>query len=442
MMSLRKRLSRGLMSVLCLIFILHWFAADWIIRTAAEKQMANRLADDGYSLLETLEYKDDDQIAFNSFHISSVYNRRLSGHYYLVKINAQVHPSPSLLDFPLAVEAIGPDQSKLYHTTGPNQTPLLVLTLGAVRFGHRINISIAEDLSAIDHDITSIRAAYFCLTLLILFSAIGLLRWDVERSLQPLNAVGGELEQVASGARQRIESDVPEEIKPLVMEINHLLELVARRLQQSRTAMGNLAHALKSPMTLLLRAGEDPLLETHPELRQRLKVQTETIQQLIERELKRARIAGDPQAAPSFNPRREIVALKKTVRAIYSDKALDIQITAPDQMLHFDREDLMELLGNLLDNAAKWANGRIDVELTINAGSIGISVADDGPGCRREELTHLTQRGQRLDESVHGHGLGLGIVLDIVNTYKGSIDFARSRTLGGFLATINLPLHR
>lgn len=440
MTSLRKRLGRGLMAVLCVIFVLHWIAADWIIRTAAEKQMANRLADDGYSLLETLTYGDDDQITYNSFHISSVYNRRLSGHYYLVKVDAQAYPSPSLLDFPLAVEPVGPDQNRLYHLTGPNQTPLLVLGLGAVRFGHRINISIAEDLSAIDHDITSIRVAYFGLTLVILFSAIGLLRWDIQRSLHPLKAVGNELEQVANGTRQKIESDVPEEIKPLVIEINHLLELVVRRLQQSRTAMGNLAHALKSPMTLLLRTSEDPLFATRQDLREHLSTQAETIQHCIERELKRARIAGDQQAAQAFNPRREIIALKKTLRAIYADKPLDIQVTAPDQMLHFDREDLMEILGNLLDNACKWANERIDVELILAANLIVISIADDGPGCRSEDLAHLTQRGQRLDESVQGHGLGLGIVFDIVNTYKGSLTFSQSKTLGGFLAKVSLPL--
>ncbi len=440
-MSLRKRLGRGLTAVLCVMFVVHWIAADWIIRTAAEKQMANRLADDGYSLLETLTDNDDDQVTFNSFHISSVYNRRLSGHYYLVKVDSQAYPSPSLLDFPLAVEPIGPDQHRLYHLTGPNQTPLLVLSLGAVKFGHRINISIAEDLSAIDHDITSIRLAYFGLTLLILFSAIGLLRWDIRRSLQPLNAVGRELEQVASGARQKIESDVPDEIKPLVIEINHLLELVARRLQQSRTAMGNLAHALKSPMTLLLRTSDDLLFDSRPDLREQISTQAETIQHCIERELKRARIAGDQQAAPAFNPRREIIALKKILRAIYADKPLDIQVTAPDQMLHFDREDLMEILGNLLDNACKWANARIDVELTLATNSIEISVADDGPGCRAEDLAHLTQRGQRLDESVRGHGLGLGIVSDIINLYKGSLNFSQSKTLGGFLAKASLPLH-
>jgi len=441
MMSLQKRLGRGLMAVLCAIFVLHWFAADWVIRSAAEKQMANRLADDGYSLLETLAYSDDDRVSFDSFHISSVYNRRLSGHYYLVKVDAHAYPSPSLLDFPLAVEPVGPDQSKRYHLTGPRGSPLLVLTLGAVRFGHRINISVAEDLSAVDHDITSIRLTYFGLTMLILFSAIGLLRRDIRRSLQPLLAVGRELEQVAGGTRQKIATDVPEEIVPLVAEINHLLELIVRRLQQSRTALGNLAHALKSPITLLLRASEAPLLDAHPELRVQLNTQTEIIHRYIERELKRARIAGDQQAATAFNPRREMIALKKTLRAIYAGKPLDIQVTAPNHQVHFDREDMMEILGNLLDNACKWASKQVDVELSLQDGLV-IRVADDGPGCEREDLTHLTQRGQRLDEAVQGHGLGLGIVADIVDSYHGQLAFGRSKTLGGFLATVSLPLRR
>ncbi|WP_415880220.1 ATP-binding protein [Methylomonas sp. TEB] len=440
-MSLRKRLGRGLIAVLGAIFILHWLAADWIIRSAAEKQMANRLADDGYSLLESLDYSDGDQVTFNSFHISSVYNRRLSGHYYLVKVDAQGYSSPSLLDFPLAVEAVGPEQSMLYHAAGPEQTPLLVLTLGAVRFGHRINISVAEDLSAVDHDITAIRVAYLGLTLLILFSAIGLLRWDIQCALRPLVTVRAELEQVAGGGRQHIGSEVPAEVQPLVEEINHLLELVARRLQQSRTAMGNLAHALKSPMALLLRTGEDSHFDGRPDLRARLDEQSQAIRHCIERELKRARIAGDQQAAPAFNPHSEIIALKKTLRAIYADKPLDIQVTAPKQLLHFDREDMMEILGNLLDNACKWAKQRIDVELTL-ADALVIRVADDGPGCQSEDLAYLTQRGQRLDESVQGHGLGLGIVADIVTTYHGSVSFGRSKTLGGFLATVTLPLNR
>lgn len=340
MMSLRKRLGRGLTLVLCVIFVIHWIAADWVIRAVAEKQIANRLADDSYSLLDTLAGTEEDQVVFSAEHISTVYNRPFSGHYYLVKVDARVYPSPSLTNFPLPVQPIGPEQYKTYHLDGPDQRPLLIFGVGLVKFGHRINIHVAEDLSSVDHDITSIRIAYFGLTLLILSFAIGLLGWDVKRSLRSLVLVENEIEQVTSGRRQRIELDVPAEIRPMVNEINHLLQLLVRRLQRSRSAIGNLAHALKPPMAILFRIAEEPFFDAHPDLRQRLHAQTENIHRCIESELKRARIAGDRQAAAAFNPRQELIALKKTLRAVYPEKKLDIQITAPDELIYFDREDI------------------------------------------------------------------------------------------------------
>lgn len=439
MISLRKRLGRGLVLVLCIIFVIHWIAADWVIRAVAEKQMANRLADDGYSLLETLTSQDNDQVGFNGMHISTVYNRPLSGHYYLLKVDAQSFPSPSLSQFPLQVEPIGPEQSRIYHLNGPEQRPLLVLGIGLVKFGHRINISVAEDLSAVDHDITAIRVAYLGLTLMVLVFAIVLLSVDVKRSLRPVVLVGRQIEQVSSGQQQHIDLNVPSEIKPMVEEINHLLALVVRRLQQSRTAIGNLAHALKPPLAILFRIADDPLFNQNLLLRQELQAQTDSIHRFIERELKRARIAGDQQASTVFNPRQELISLKKTLRAMYADKALDIQITAPNELVHFDREDLMEMLGNLLDNACKWASKRIDVEIEF-AETLTIRVADDGLGCADEDLQILTQRGLRLDESVQGHGLGLSIILDIVNSYNGNLQIGRSKSLGGFLAIVTLPL--
>lgn len=428
--------------MLSVIFVLHWVAADWVIRSAAEKQMANRLLDDGYSLIETLTSSDQaDQVDFSGERVSSVYNRPLSGHYYVVKVDAQVFTSPSLAEYPLDVAPIGPNQTRLYHLSGPERRPLLVLGIGLVKYGHRINISFAEDLSSVDHDITAIRLSYFALTLLILVCAIALQSWDVRRSLRPLDTVGRELEQVATGHRQRIGMDVPVEIGPLVREINRLLELVVRRLQQSRTAIGNLAHALKSPMAVLFRVAEHPVFDEYPELRQQLKSQTDNIYRYIERELKRARIAGDRQAgATSFNPVAELTALSQLLRNIHAEKSLRIRVTAPESVVHFDREDMLEMLGNLLDNACKWARFEIRVEMAI-ADSLTIRVEDDGPGCAEADAALLIQRGLRLDESVHGHGLGLAIVADIVDSYHGELSIGRGPALGGFGVVIRLPLH-
>lgn len=226
----------------------------------------------------------------------------------------------------------------------------------------------------------------------------------------------------------------------MVTEINRLLELVVRRLQQSRTAIGNLAHALKPPMAMLFKVAEHPLFDEQPELRQQLQTQTDSIHHSIERELKRARIAGDQRTQLAFNPQDEIISLAQLLKNIYAEKQLLIKVSAPDLLIHFDREDLLEMLGNLLDNACKWAKHQVIVEINVSS-VLTISVADDGPGCSEADTEFLIQRGLRLDESIQGHGLGLAIVFDIVNSYQGDLHISRSQQLGGFLAQIRLPVN-
>ncbi|MCX7089499.1 MAG: sensor histidine kinase [Methylococcales bacterium] len=441
MISLRQRLSRGLGSILCIVFILHWLMADWVIRSVAEKQMATRLTEDGFSLMETLASDDNGQVSFNGFRISSVYNRAFSGHYYVVQVDGKPTSSPSLQNQPLTLTPIGPNQAMLYHLdNGPQHQPLLVLGQCVVKFGHKIVISVAEDLSAVDHDITAIRFAYFNLTLIILLCAIALQRYDVKRSLRPLSTVGRELEHITTGHQQQITVEVPTEIKPLVTEVNRLLALVVRRLQQSRTAIGNLAHALKPPLAMLFRIAEHPIFKEYPELRQQLQTQTDTMHRCIERELKRARIAGNSQASIAFNPSVELMSLSQLLKNIYAEKQIAINVIAPDVLVHFDREDMLGIIGNLLDNACKWANHHINVEISFS-NTLNISVEDDGPGCDALDAQNLTQRGLRLDESIQGHGLGLAIVLDIAEVYEGVLEIGRSKALGGFLATVRLPLN-
>ncbi len=363
----------------------------------------------------------------------------MSGHYFLVKVDALPYLSSSLVDHEFSTEPVGPEQSIIYHAEGPMHEPILVFGLGKVRFGHRINISVAEDLSAVDHDITSIRLSYLALTLLILFSAILLLGWDIKRSLHPLLNVRSELEDVSSGRSQSINVRVPDEIKPLAHEINRLLELLLRRLVQSRTAIGNLAHALKTPVSILFQIGDEPIFHEYPDLRQNIHRQIESIHHCIQRELKRARIAGERQVTAEFNPRVELTTLRKTMHVVYAQKQLNIRIHAPDKTFYVDREDMMEILGNLLDNACKWAKTQVLVEVE-SSNQLVMRVTDDGPGYSSGDPIILQQRGKRLDESVQGHGIGLSIVSDIIASYHGVLQINNSKSLGGVQATVFIPL--
>ncbi len=438
-MSLQRRLNKGLAIILCLVFAGHWLAADWVIRAVAEKQMLTRLTHDGDSILDTLKLDAAGELVFDSSHAGSVYAQAYSGHYYLLHINDKAVYSVSLQGQALPFSPMPKDTSLVSHFDyGPQQQPLLVLSRGFEKFGHPISITIAEDLTDIGHDILGIRIAYLVFSFLILIMAITLQTSDVRRALKPIQKARAELVEIANGNQQQITTNMPAEIQPLAREVNRLLLLVERRLKLSRTAIGNLAHALKTPLAMLFRLTEDPILMEHPALQKKFQQQNDMILHRIDRELKRARIAGNDQRGTAFNPNQECSALISLLQNIYSEKTLQVTLRVPGQVIHCDQEDMLELIGNLLDNAFKWARRQIELEM-ICSKVITIRVTDDGPGCSNEALLQIHKRGMRLDETVQGHGLGLAIVNDIAEFYNGSLSIERSQKWGGLAVTVKLP---
>jgi signal transduction histidine kinase len=211
------------------------------------------------------------------------------------------------------------------------------------------------------------------------------------------------------------------------------------RLERSRSALGNLAHALKTPLTVLVQLEDSETVRQQPQLRQQLTEQTGTIRQIIDRQLKRARLAGVSTPGLMFEPGREFEGLVTILKQIYGERGLEIELDIPpDKSFAGDREDMLELFGNLLDNACKWASSRVLVTVS-DAPGLEVSVEDDGPGCPPELREQLSQRGRRLDESTAGHGLGLAIVRDIVEYYQGTMEFGQSDKLGGFRVDVALP---
>jgi signal transduction histidine kinase len=435
--SLRRRLNRGLTLILLGVFALHWFAADWVIRAVAEKQMMTRLEHDSDSLLDTIKHSKGGETQFDQSRVPLVYDQAYSGHYFIIQIDRTIYRSISLQNQELSMFPPIPRQVIHYHSPGPQHQPLLMLGRGFEKNGHRITLTVGEDLTDIGKDILHIRLAYLGLTLTILIIAVLLQSADVKRALKPLREVQRELGNIAKGQQQQILTQVPIEIESLVKEVNRLIVLIERRLQQSRTAIGNLAHALKTPLAVLVRLTENPAMQEHAELNNLLQMQTQTMHDRIEQELKRARLSGFIQSGNSFNPSLELHALADLLRNIYSERDLTIEVQAPDQPIPFDREDLLELIGNLADNACKWAKNRVLITVEYNK-SLLITVADDGPGCPEQDLRKLTERGLRLDESVQGHGLGLAIVKDIAEFYGGRLELARSPELGGLLASVRI----
>jgi signal transduction histidine kinase len=255
------------------------------------------------------------------------------------------------------------------------------------------------------------------------------------RRLEPLRE---DVRALSSGCERSLNEDVPSEMSHLVREINHLLHLLSRRNQRSRNALGNLAHALKGPLNLLTRYIDKQLQEQQGELHQQAGQQLERIRVLIDRELKRARLTGGGAVYQPFAPHVDTPDLVDVLGRIYRDRHLDFLVEIDPQRMPFgDREDMLELLGNLLDNACKWATHTVVCQIS-GTDWFEVVVEDDGEGLQESDIVRITQRGRRLDENIEGHGLGLAIVHEVVQLYHGQIGFGRSLQYGGLRVSVKL----
>lgn len=243
------------------------------------------------------------------------------------------------------------------------------------------------------------------------------------------------------GQRSQLDQQVPLELEPLVAQINHLLSHTEDTLKRSRNALGNLGHALKTPLAVLVSLAGREELKQLPELRESLNGQLQQIEQRIARELGRARLAGEALPGAHFDCASELPELFSTLAMIHGNHLqLDWQ-AAPGLRLPWDREDLLELLGNLLDNACKWADSQVQLHVSRAGEVYQLSIEDDGPSIEAAQREEVLSRGSRLDEQVAGHGLGLGIVRDIVDAWGGQLQLGDSE-LGGLRVSVTLPAKR
>ncbi|PWV59058.1 ATP-binding protein [Plasticicumulans acidivorans] len=440
MTSLESRLSRGLILTLALLALLGFGLAHYSINRLTNEFIVGRLEHDLDALLADLELDASGHPQLASDSLKPVFEQPYSGHYFKISAPGGELRSRSLwdADFPLP-EPSGNGIASL-EVPGPDRQELLVIAR-RVRFGDEsVTVGVTEDLSAFH---TGLRTLTASLSGLALAAFGGLLLWQrllIRRGLAPLEWVRRDLQQLGEGRIERLPTEVPQELRPLVDEINRLGTLVAQRLQRSRNALGNLAHALKTPLAVLTQLERHPALSEHAHLRDELTRRTQEIDRLLRRELKRARIAGSATPGMRVDLEREIDALVAVLERIHAERRLSFGTRIAAQSAPIDRDDLLELLGNLMDNACQWAHSRVLVSAAEADGELVLTVEDDGPGVADEQLALLGQRGKRLDESRAGSGLGLAIAQDIVDSYAGRLQLGRSTTLGGFSAQIRLPL--
>ena len=398
--------------------------------------MQDNLQTQAESLLAAL-VKGPQGIELNSRHHDAVFLKPFSGHYFIVEFNQQRWRSRSLWDFELPkIEHMGFSEQL---RAGPEEQQLLIYQGQYRRYKTDIKVTVAHDYSPV---LLSFRQAQIIgggLGLLALLLTL-LLQWRlVRRALRPLEQTRVQIEQLQLGQRSLLEQDTPLELQPLVQQVNRLLVHTEDSLQRSRKGLGNLGHALKTPLAVLMSLLRREELQRQPELSALLKEQLEYIDQRISRELTRARLSGDALPGAYFNCAEELPGLFQLMNRVHGDVlTLNWHATA-GLRLPYERDDILEMLGNLLDNACKWADSCVELSIEQEGESYFVRVDDDGPGIAESQREQVQQRGSRLDEHSTGHGLGLGIVRDIVETLEGSVQLLDS-PLGGLRVKIRLPL--
>jgi signal transduction histidine kinase len=435
--SLRARLGIGLILGLVVTIGLLLAIAGFSMHGLIQHQIASRLAHDGDTLLGGLTVAEDGAPSLDARRIQAIYHRPFSGHYFLIEVGGQTIRSRSLWDETLPLPHGAEGEVSLRHITGPDGQPLLLWSTSFRKQGRLVRLAVAEDLTAMQAGGRRLWWQLLGWSAAMVVFVVLVQRVIVSRSLRPVDDVVADVARLERGEVSALREQVPREVLPLVKEINRLLQRQQQRLLRSREAVGNLAHAIKTPLTLLQQLTAEKIRDSDGATREQLETCIRNINELVDTSLRRARIAGDSLGTSRFDVNQDLPVLVDAVMRLHCDKTIAFEQRADGvDTLPLEQQDGMELLGNLLDNAWKWARARVRLAMEGGGADCTITIEDDGPGVEEAQLRQLTRRGVRHDESTAGHGIGLSIVGSLVEALGGSIAFSRSPELGGLQVTV------
>lgn len=319
----------------------------------------------------------------------------------------------------------------------------LLFDVGEDANPRRFSFLVAARLAEIERSITSFRTRLAIALAMAGFGLVAVTLFQVRFGLLPLRAIERGLAAIRSGDATRLDGELPAEIEPLQHELNALIQSNQDIIERARTQVGNLAHALKTPLAVITNeAGEDKGVFAS-KVAEQARLMHDQVNYYLERARMAAR-AGAIGRASQVEPILEPLA--RALERIYRDKDVRITLDCPAHArFQGEKQDLEEMLGNLADNACKWARRNVyltaaapTAEMRSAPGRLTIAVEDDGPGLSEAQLASIGKRGLRLDESKPGSGLGLSIVTELAQSYRGSLALTRSAH-GGVCATLDLP---
>jgi len=398
---------------------------------SVERAFKQRLATAVRSLAAALEVGPDGSVQLARPVGDPRFEQPLSGWYWQVADTGGVKlRSRSLWDAALPVlPAPEPGVVAYGRATGPQGEALLTAERD-LTFPERaqpVHVAVAASRADVDAELARFDRLLGASFLVLALGLAAAMAVQVRYGLKPLSRLAAELDALKRAEGRRLSTDYPTEIAPLAEAMNAVLDHDAQLVERARTHVGNLAHGLKTPLAVLraeLSSGApDP---------DALAEQAARMERLVEHNLARARAeASSARVLGTTVPVAEVVAeIARVLAKVHADKGLAIECSG-DSQFPGDRDDLAEMMGNLMDNACKWARRRVVV--TAAAGQL--TVEDDGPGLTAEQCAEATRRGIRLDETAPGHGLGLAIVRDLAELHGGVLELGPSE-LGGLRARL------
>ena len=446
--SLKFRLWLAAAASITLALVVAGFALTALFERHVERRVEQQLDDTLNQIIGNLAAAPDGRIRFDLPLADTRFQTPLGGLYW--QIEDEDRPtllrSRSLWDEVLTLPAVRPEPGELhrYRLAGPQGQSLVALERRVVfqPQGEARTLRVAVAIDRADISAASQAFAADILPFIALLGAVLILAaWvQVSVGLAPLDAVRRGVRAIRTGASRRLPASYPDEVVPLVEEVNALLDAQEQAIERARAWTADLAHGLKTPLMVLAADAQRLRSEGHASLAHDLEDLAESMRRRVDRELIRARVrsgAVTPQAGADVAA--AVDKLVRTLRRTPRGGELEWEIQATQAATAaILADDLTELLGNLLENAVKWASSRVSVQVAPSEG-VCVRVEDDGPGVPEERLDHLGRRGLRLDAGSQGSGLGLAIAQDIVDAYGGGLDFARAAS-GGLAVIVRLPL--
>jgi signal transduction histidine kinase len=308
-----------------------------------------------------------------------------------------------------------------------------------------LRIQIGAEFAVIDRMAPTFNIPLTVSLILLALALVAAATLQVSFGLRPMSRVRRALGAIGSGSADKLPSDFPSEVQPLVDDLNNLIEINSQMLMRARAQAGNLAHGLKTPLAILVDEADRLKRRGESESAEVILQQSQRMQRQIDYQIARARAAASRSAPGVLAPVAPVVNnLIAAMKRLYGSKNLRISADVDPQCVALcDPMDLNEMLANLVDNACKWAAEAVAIRGFVDAGKthVIIEVEDDGPGLPAEALDRVFKIGERLDDQVPGSGLGLPIVRDLAHLYGGQIGLDNS-IRGGLRATLRLPVAR